>query len=196
MNETCWGLPDKKQEGDIFIINLKNNEKISTLEFYRKFRIKEQNVNKEFIGGIPSELLIKFESNDFIFGQCVRADGRYIFSMSRRCGRDNDNRTVTLTYYQIVSKIDDIQFPIKEELDKLKHLDSTLEFGIDNRSKQAIEKMLKAVRNFPHLSSFCSEKIYKSVYKHDWNGEDSKPPKKWLWLVLILLILLVLYVIA
>lgn len=196
MSGVFWGLPDRNQEGDIFIINLNDNEKIDTVEFYRKFKIKEQNTNKEFIGGIPSELLSKFKNDDFGFGQCIRVGKKYVFTISRRCGLDNDNRTVTSTYFQIVDNIDDIRFPTIGDIQKLNSLDPTIEFGIDGKSKKAIDKMLIALRKFPHLNSFCSEKIYKSVHKHAWNGEDVKPVKKWIWLGLVLIILLVYCVLA
>jgi len=181
MSKVFWVLPDIEQCGKLWVIDTDNQEQLSLTDFYKEYKIKE--IAREFEIGIPEELLIKFKSPKFGFAQIIRDHiNNVVFSISTRCGKDKDGRTVTLTYIQIVNELSEIQLPNQESLSFLKTLNENLTFQIDLNTESKIDKLKKASISFNDIKSFCSDKLQKTVYKHDWNGEDPSTTKKWIWL--------------
>lgn len=180
MSKTFWVLPDIHQQGKLWVIDSLTNEKLSLIDFYKLYDIK--NVAKEFEIGIPEELLNKFKSEKYAFAQIIKNKKDTFFSISARCGKDIDGRTVTLTYIQIVNELRELKLPDQEDLNFLKTLNEDLTFQIDSETVSKINRLKKASISFNDIKSFCSDKLQKTVYKHDWNGEDPSTIKKWIWL--------------
>lgn len=180
MNSFYWVLPDFNQEGKLWLISPSIENRISLSDFYKKYKIKE--IAKEFEIGIPEELLGQFKSPKFGFAQIVKDHANKIFSISTRCGKDKDGRTVTLTYIQIVNELSEIQLPDQESLSFLETFNKDLIFQIDSETELKIDRLKKASLYFHDIKSFCSDKLMRTVYKHDWNGEDPTYSKKWIWL--------------
>ncbi|NWK82102.1 hypothetical protein [Acinetobacter sp. SwsAc4] len=175
MSKTFWVLPDINQNGKLWVVNSLTNEKMSLIDFYKKFNVKE--VAKEFEVGIPEELLDKFKSPQFGFSQIIKNKFDNIFSLSIRCGKDIEERTVTLTYIQVLSDLKEISLPSQDDLEFLKNVNPKFNFQVGQDVVSKIERIKKAAFRFPDIISFSSEKLERNIYKHGWNGEDPSSKK-------------------
>lgn len=181
-----WLIPDRDHEG---VISVLEGDKISPL--HETLSLNKLPPALSF--GIPKELLLKYQSNDFVYAQFARLKSSNIFVRSIRAGHDKSGRTVTLTELQLLEKGESPKVFVEvnpNATGQLLHFMEKMRSVLSDRqniSRRKIDEMLNATKELQWPDTFSSEYLTKSVNKPDWTPRKKKLINNTLLILLIVL---------
>jgi hypothetical protein len=167
-----WILPDRMQTG---IVKCLEGNKIHDL--HKSLMLNK--IPKELSLGIPEEVYENHHKDEhFIFSQLAQGiEGEYYFCVSSPAGKDRSNRSVAISYFQIMNNKEPNLNPAipgcpiisDEDHYWAKKMFSFTE-KLSSINSSEVQKMLEAANNpkNSHLRSFTSKPLTKALYKPDW----------------------------